>query len=226
MLKTLQGKNHSISIFKFQLSVDFRCCILFLLPQDRPVPRRRSDQEHRTASLPPPLQPIPPGCRHSSSPTPAHSHRPGRWKVSTVLSCCPASGGWCLSLPWISWPKADTKLQVDVCPWQSSRCPAARAGPCRNSRWSSGSIGKGGWCNTRGFSWYCFLSACICPCVIHCVLCWAFTELTVCGLVYCIRKLVYSSFLSYSLELVFHCFLFMYGSMLVKLNPVTILNAW
>lgn len=41
----------------------------------------------------------------------------------------------------------------------------------------------------------------------------------------CIKTVALSPFLSNRLELVFYCFLFVYGSVLVKLNPVTILNA-
>lgn len=71
-------------------------------------------------------------------------------------------------------------------------------------------------------------SACICALVIHtlCVVSSFHSTHSLWTCLLCIKTVVYSPFLSNRLEVVFHCFLFVYGSVLVKLNPITILNTW
>lgn len=71
----------------------------------------------------------------------------------------------------------------------------------------------------REFSWYCFLLACVLVSYTVCCVELSLNSLWTCLL--CIKTAVYSSFLSDRLEPVFHCFLFVYGSVLVKLNLVT-----
>lgn len=178
------------------------------------MPLQKSDQEHRTASLPPPLQPIPLGFRHSSHPTPAHSHRRGRWKVSSVLFYCP---GWCLILPSVSRLKWMPNCKSVCAPRQNSfcsRCPCCSVQKQQVEQWL---CLKG---RVREFHGAVFCSH-LCSCHTLCVVSSFHSTSSLWTCLLCIKTVVYSSFLSDRLEPVFHCFLFVYGSVLVKLNLVT-----